>query len=505
MAETARTEQDSKEFFDDPDILDKKVTKLSELLSKSKHCVVFTGAGISTSTGIKDFRSGVDTKLETGAGIWAIEAAQIKGVNILEKEKDIVTTSMMSAIPSLSHMAIVALMNKNLIHFCISQNVDGLHIRSGVSRNKIAELHGNTTIEICEKCNTVYQRDFDVIRPQLHFTGRKCSIQNCKGDLYDTIVNFGENLPETELNAAQNNTKQGDLCISLGSSLTVRPACQMAQHFGDEKKKDLVIVNLQKTPLDDIATVRIFAKIDDVIGLVCKKLKCEIPKWKLQRYIQLSVDNDNKILNVLAMDEDWNIPSSIFKSIILSIGNTMQFVGDSKWLDIAKNEYRNKQNISADDELLQLTKALRKCDKSLKRYAKMIYDSGYHTIDSLKEFRMDKAVDIMEGSNNYERRKIVNTFSKPLVKDMDELIDTTVQFIFDINTLNINANDDEQKKDEKVVVGDYIEFEFAKNYNEPNLKLSLCKYIKANQNEYKFNMTYELDKNEWTAVTLLNN
>ena len=498
MAETARAPADEKEFFDDKEVFDQKVSKLAELIAKCNHCVAFSGAGISTSAGIKDFRSGINTKLQTGAGVWALDAAKLNGISTTDKEKDVKTTSMLSAIPSLAHMAIVELMNKDKIKFCISQNVDGLHIRSGVPRDKIAELHGNTTIEICEKCGTVYCRDFDVVRPRLHKTGRNCSIKDCNGDLVDTIINFGENLPEKELNAARDNTKKGDLCIALGSSLTVSPACDLAQIFGEDKDKDLVIVNLQKTPLDDIATIRINGKIDDVMQLLMNKLDFKIPKWKLKRQIVIKIDDENNKLFIDGMDESWKVPMSIFKGIVLKIGDNMQFKGDSKWIKQIKNEYNKNKKIDNEEELkknqlIELKLALKKCDKSLQRYAKMIFDAGYTTVESLGEFRMGSAVAIMDGSNNYERRKIVDTFSKPIIKDMDQLLEN-IQFKFNRKDININNNDDEKEE-----IDNYIIMEFAKHYNEKNLKLNVNKYIETNKNEYQLNITFDLDTDEWTV------
>eukprot|EP01084_Bolivina_argentea_P095122 171020_1 len=95
MAATARAKTDEKEFVDKTELFDKKITALAELVSASKHCIIFTGAGISTSCGIKDFRSGINTVLDTGAGIWAQENAKLQGINI--NNKNDVTVKMLSA------------------------------------------------------------------------------------------------------------------------------------------------------------------------------------------------------------------------------------------------------------------------------------------------------------------------------------------------------------------------------------------------------------------------
>lgn len=96
-------------------------------------------------------------------------------------------------------MAMVELINKGILKHIISQNCDGLHRRSGIPADKISEVHGNTNLEKCKKCGKDYMRDFRTRNSQKvheHQTGRKCDNASCGGNLYDTIINFGENLNE---------------------------------------------------------------------------------------------------------------------------------------------------------------------------------------------------------------------------------------------------------------------------------------------------------------------
>mmetsp|Transcript_29087 Transcript_29087/g.38743 ORF Transcript_29087/g.38743 Transcript_29087/m.38743 type:complete len:94 (-) Transcript_29087:573-854(-) len=91
----------------------------------------------------------------------------------------------------------VALENQDKLKFIISQNIDGLHRRSGIHPNKLAELHGNTNLEICIKCSRQHMRDYRVRTAQKakeHKTGRTCDTPGCGGELKDTIINFGESL-----------------------------------------------------------------------------------------------------------------------------------------------------------------------------------------------------------------------------------------------------------------------------------------------------------------------
>merc|ERR1711879_576117 len=164
-----------------------------------------------------------------------------------------------------------------------------------------------------------------------HRTGRKCVVPNCGGNLYDTIINFNECLNQSTLDKAEQNTNQCDVMLALGSSLTVTPAADMPEEVGDrwalqEAKgqnptNHLIIVNLQKTPLDDVCSLRIFAKIDDVMVPLMKELGLEIPEWKLQRFMKVKVDpiedeEDKTLLTISAVDVD-GIEATVFNNVQL--------------------------------------------------------------------------------------------------------------------------------------------------------------------------------------------
>lgn len=250
MSSTARSKEEEREFFDSTEELEIKVTKLAKLIQNSKHFIAFTGAGISTACGIPDFRSGVNTVLDTGVGAWAKSAAIQKGIKVKKPKKQV---SMLQAVPSKCHMALVQLAKEGILKALISQNVDGLHRRSGFPPNLLAELHGNTNLESCNKCGKQYLRDFScrsAYHVNDHRTGRKCNKNNCNGDLCDTIINFGETLPENELNFSSKHSKIADLCLAMGSSLTVTPAANYPKKCGKRKNSNLVIINLQKNTIN---------------------------------------------------------------------------------------------------------------------------------------------------------------------------------------------------------------------------------------------------------------
>ena len=124
-------------------------------------------------------------------------------------------------------MALVELMNRDKLNHIISQNIDGLHRKSGIPKDKITEVHGNTNLEICAKCGKDYMRDFrtrTANKNTEHKTGRKCENPKCRGDLCDTIVNFGESLRGEDIERGTMEGLAADLMLCLGSSLRVSPA-----------------------------------------------------------------------------------------------------------------------------------------------------------------------------------------------------------------------------------------------------------------------------------------
>ncbi len=123
-----------------------------------------------------------------------------------------------------------------------------------------------------------------------HRTGRKCA--RCDGVLHDTIINFTESLPERELKLAFDHAKKADLCLVLGSSLTVTPANEVPERVGNRRRggAKLVICNLQETPLDGMAELRVHAKTDDLMVRVMRELEMEIPGFLLQRRLAITVE-----------------------------------------------------------------------------------------------------------------------------------------------------------------------------------------------------------------------
>lgn len=289
MADTAHSDPElARERFDSPEELDTKLDRLAALIQGSKHFITFTGAGISTSAGIHDFR-GPDGK-------WTRLAQGLEPLRGTDTRR---------AIPTATHCALVALHRIGILKHTISQNCDGLHRRSGLPASAISELHGNSNVEVCESsaCGRSYFRDQRCSRAERgrdHFTGRLCP--HCGGRLLEYTIDFGQLLPERPLAAAQHHAGAADLHLVLGSSLTVAPASDLPAATA-ARGGAVVIVNLQRTALDALAAVRIFARADTVMEGVMVRLRQPIPPFTLRRSIVISRGAEGAV-HVCSVDPD---------------------------------------------------------------------------------------------------------------------------------------------------------------------------------------------------------
>ena len=259
---------EKREYREPKETLIPKIKKIAELLKKSKHCIVFTGAGISTSADIPDFRG--------PKGVWTKEE---------KKEKLEYGTEIDQTHPTFCHYALTELARRNYIKFLITTNMDGLHWRSGFPLHMYEELHGSAYTEHCIYCHRHYQRNVEVIRgaPD-HLTDNYCDF--CHKQLMDTIVNFNDtyrNPMEDTVVYFQSN--EADLVITLGTSCFVQPAATFPEKVvlgegANAKKKmgkegNLVLVNLQATPLDEFCSVRCFCETDEFAELLMKEMGIE--------------------------------------------------------------------------------------------------------------------------------------------------------------------------------------------------------------------------------------
>ena len=219
-----------------------RIDTLAQWMFEAKHLVVFTGAGISTESGLPDFR-GPD-------GIWTRQA---KGLPTKPRDFS-------SAEPNAGHLAIVDLQKLGKLSFLISQNVDNLHLRSGIRPDLLAELHGNVTKLRCTRCKAQVDKSANIDR---------CS---CGGRLVSSVVNFGQSLPQKELTDSHWHSQNCDLFIVAGSSLVVTPAADMPR-VALESGARLVIINQGETPLDRAVHLRFGEGTGEVLSPAVDRLK----------------------------------------------------------------------------------------------------------------------------------------------------------------------------------------------------------------------------------------
>jgi len=250
----------AREYLDSASDVLVKAGELACMLSTAKHVVVYTGAGISTSCGIPDFRG--------PQGVWTL---QRQG-----QPPPKASVRFDHAYPSLTHMVLVGLQRMGRLALVVSQNVDCLHIRSGLPRERLAELHGNCFLEVCDTCRREYVRDFEVPSVGLKHTGRAC--EHCRGALRDQCLDWDNELPADDMARSKQETDKADLVLCLGTSLQITPACNMPLRATRRGGK-LVIVNLQRTPKDAKAALVVRARVDAVMARVARTLGVAVPPY----------------------------------------------------------------------------------------------------------------------------------------------------------------------------------------------------------------------------------
>ncbi|KAK2197576.1 bifunctional Sirtuin family/DHS-like NAD-FAD-binding domain superfamily/Sirtuin family [Babesia duncani] len=274
------------QHFDTISEVNRKFRAMMDFLKASENAVVHTGAGVSTGSGIPDFRG--------PTGIWTVMSRNGKRRKMTDgdctvrdqsenpviygkRRRAVVEFNL--ALPSDAHLAIFELVRLRKVAFVVTQNIDGLHVLSGLDFSQVSELHGNVFTERCSNCTRRFFRGY--VSPTISFkpTGNLCGICTFppSGILTDVVLDWFDRYESHFEKSAISNCENSDFHLTLGSSLHVEPACHYASidHY---RKQDspLVIVNFQKTKLDPEADEVIHYDVNKICTRILKEFK--IPK-----------------------------------------------------------------------------------------------------------------------------------------------------------------------------------------------------------------------------------
>jgi NAD-dependent deacetylase len=242
-----------------------EVDELRQMLATAKRAVAFTGAGISTESGIPDYRSpnGIWTKFRPIPFEDFLASAEARRETWRRRFAS--DEVMRTATPNAGHRAIARLIERGSMLGVVTQNIDGLHQASGVPEDKVIELHGNTTYAACLDCRRRYELAW--VQEIFAIDERLPLCTACGGMVKTATISFGQAMPEAEMARAQRLTLAADLFIVLGSSLVVYPAAGfplLAKRNGSR----LVIVNREPTEQDSMADLVINGEIGATMSRV---------------------------------------------------------------------------------------------------------------------------------------------------------------------------------------------------------------------------------------------
>ncbi len=237
--------------------MDQNILAAARLIREAGCAVALTGAGISTPSGIPDFRS-------PNSGLWdQVHAADVASLSSFRADPRVfyewirpLARLILAAQPNPAHHALSRLEQSGWVQAIITQNIDGLHTRAG--SKGVIEVHGNLREATCIRCFEVFETK-PFIRPFLD-TGQIPRCPSCGGVLKPNVILFGEQLPVRELTAAHRTAARCNAMLIAGSSLEVAPACDLPIE-ARRRGASVIIVNLEKTPVDNLAQIVIHENV----------------------------------------------------------------------------------------------------------------------------------------------------------------------------------------------------------------------------------------------------
>lgn len=252
--------------------MEELIKRAAALIRGAEKVVAFTGAGVSTESGIPDFRS--------PGGIWE-KYKPVYYDDFLSSEgsrreywlRSRVTYPVIrDAAPNPTHRALADMEKMGKLDCIVTQNIDRLHHKAGNSAANVIEIHGTVAYAVCLECRKTYDRD--EIQKQLEkaeeLEAPRC--RSCDGPLKDATISFGQPMPEKEMAEAGRRAQLCDVMLTLGSSLVVYPAAYIPQ-FAHQAGAKLIIINMEPTPLDHLADVVIHAKTGPVMERIATEIR----------------------------------------------------------------------------------------------------------------------------------------------------------------------------------------------------------------------------------------
>ncbi|MBU1713963.1 MAG: Sir2 family NAD-dependent protein deacetylase [Proteobacteria bacterium] len=251
--------------------MEEAIKRAADLLERSRKVVAFTGAGISTESGIPDFRSpgGIWEKYEPVYYQDFLESGEARRRYWLRSRATYPV--LRDAEPNPTHLALVELEKMGKLDCIVTQNIDRLHHKAGNLPEKIIEIHGNSAFAVCLNCRRIYPREEiqKILEENDGIEVPHCI--RCKGFLKDATISFGQPMPEEETNEAMRRARACDLMLTLGSSLVVYPAAYLPR-YAHEAGAKLIIINMTATPLDHLAGVVIHGKTGEVLRQIVEEV-----------------------------------------------------------------------------------------------------------------------------------------------------------------------------------------------------------------------------------------
>jgi NAD-dependent deacetylase len=249
--------------------MEDEISRVAQEIAKGGKNIVFTGAGISTESGIPDFRSkgGIWDKYRP---VYFDEFMSSREARIeYWKRKVELYPDLMKARPNPAHKSVAELHNMGLLEAVITQNVDGLHQESGIPGERVIELHGNTRRARCMGCGRTVSIHEVNERIEAGDLAPECE---CGGYLKSDTISFGQAMPMDEVERATRLSRNSDFFMVVGSTLLVHPAAAMPG-YARESGSFLAIVNLSETPYDEVSDVLIQGKAGEILPQIVSQVR----------------------------------------------------------------------------------------------------------------------------------------------------------------------------------------------------------------------------------------